>query len=179
MPSLAGQFLIAAPSLRDPNFYRSVILIVQHDDEGALGLIVNRPMELTVADAVDDDVEAADGLESQLHLGGPCPGLLSVLHDDNAIGHDVIEGVRFTNDRAEIERLMRSDPARSKYIAGYAGWGPAQLEDEVSEDAWLIADAKADDVFREPPDLWQRLLTRLHLEQYIDPERIPDEPGLN
>lgn len=180
--SLTGHFLVASPALRDPNFAGSVILLVQHDDGGAIGVILNRPLELTVADAVKEEVEVARDVQAPLHLGGPCPGLLSVLHRTDEPGPRLLEGVAFTNDRGEIETLMRdhAEEVRDvKYIAGYAGWGPAQLESELAEDAWLVAPATADDVFRDPATLWKHVVTRLHLSQYVPPDRIPKEPGLN
>src|ERR671912_731965 len=109
VPNRKGQLLVASRQLKDPNFARSIVLIVQHDEGGAVGLVLNRPLEISVADAVSGDVFAAVDVENVVHQGGPCPGPLMVLHGDAVAGGDeVLPGVRFTSQRDEIESLMRS-----------------------------------------------------------------------
>src|SRR3569833_2492734 len=100
MPSRRGKLLVASPRLRDPNFFKAVVLIVKDEDDGALGVILNRPLEISVADACGEEVQAAENVEEFIHQGGPCEGPLTVLHGNPAAGGDeVIEGVRFSMDK--------------------------------------------------------------------------------
>src|SRR3954452_16586807 len=124
MASRRGHLLIASPRLRDPNFFKSVVLIVKDEDDGALGVILNRPLDVTVADACAQQIDAASEVDQPIHQGGPCEGPLTVLHGSpDAGGESVIEGVRFSMDREEIEELMRGNATPIKYFAGYSGWG--------------------------------------------------------
>src|SRR5438045_3211340 len=114
-----GQLLIASPRLTDPNFARSVVLLVHHDENGAMGVILNRPLDVTVKDALSQVLEANVELEQPLHVGGPCEGPLTVIHtrqsiaseggavdDDDDETHAVIPGVFFAAERNTIERLL-------------------------------------------------------------------------
>src|SRR5687767_7599602 len=110
MNSRRGQLLIASPHLRDPNFFKTVVLLLKDQEEGAMGVIRNRPLEITVADACGEQVPAASDIEEPIHQGGPCEGLLTVLHTNPAIGSEqVAEGVRFTMDKEDIEWLMSNN----------------------------------------------------------------------
>src|SRR4029434_8165397 len=111
MPSRAGHLLIASPRLRDPNFFQTVVLIVREDDEGALGLVLNRPMQVSVAEACADQLEAAAEVEAPIYRGGPCEGPLMILQSaDDLVGDEIVEGVRFSADKEEIEKLMWDNP---------------------------------------------------------------------
>src|SRR5687767_10527954 len=180
VPNRKGQLLVASRQLRDPNFARTVVLIVQHDDSGAVGLVLNRPLDVTVADAVSGDVLAAADVENPVHQGGPCPGPLMVLHADaDSGGDEVVPGVHFTAQRDEIESLMRSGTDPAKYFANYSGWGAEQLENELAEGAWITGEATAADVFSDDETQWTKLMTRLTLGRWIDADRIPDDPSVN
>lgn len=180
--SLRGQFLLAAPSLGDPNFEHAVVLLIGHTDEGVTGVILNAPLDVTVADALGENVESAATIDVALHRGGPCRGPMMVLHDDESIeGDAVLPGVRFTTDRTAIERLMATADAgtRIRYIIGYAGWGVEQLEREFEEGSWLTLPATPADTFGEADGMWERLSTRATLGRFIRPEDIPRDPNLN
>lgn len=180
VPNRKGQLLVASRQLRDPNFARAVVLIVQHDDSGAVGLVLNRPLDVSVAEAVGGEVLAAAEVEKPVHQGGPCPGPLMVLHADAIAGGDeVLPGVRFTAQRDEIESLMRSGADPAKYFANYSGWGAEQLENELAEGAWITGEASAAEVFSDDETLWTKLMTRLTLGRWIDSNRIPDDPSVN
>jgi putative transcriptional regulator len=178
--NLRGHFLLAAESLVDPNFARSVVLLVKHDAEGALGLIVNRPTDYTVAQACED-VEAAEGVDEMIFSGGPCPGPMMALHERSELddGELVIEGVHFTASRPVLEQLMSEPAGPRRFFAGYAGWGAEQLEGELAEEAWVVLPATPSDVFSDDPQLWNRLMGRANLLKYVRPERIPDDPRVN
>ena len=178
---MRGQLLLAAPSLEDPNFAQSVVLLIAQNEDGLLGVILNSPLEVTVADALGDDVESAAAIEQPLYRGGPCRGPMMVLHGDDAIdGHVVLPGVRYTDDRAAIEQVMSANDARrSRYFIGYAGWGAEQIEREIAEGSWLLTPATPADAFDDAADQWQRLSVRATLGRFVKPSDIPPDPNLN
>ncbi len=179
--SRKGQLLIASGRLLDPNFARSVVLIVQHDEDGVLGVILNRPLEMSVAEACGPMVESAGEVESAINQGGPCPGPLMVLHgDEDGGGEQIAEGIWFTAEREPIEQIMRAGTEPAKYFANYAGWGLDQLEREINEGSWIITPATQFDVFEaEPETHWNKLTARLTAGGYINPDHIPDDPSTN
>lgn len=182
MISLRGKCLLANPSLRDPNFAQSVVLMVRHDDDGAVGVILNKPHEsgVTVADALGESVEAAESIRSLLHHGGPCQGPMMVVTSLHCPQSDeVMPGIYFTSAREDIESIMSKAHEPTRYIIGYAGWAAEQLEGELAEGSWEIVSASADEVFSEPAGLWQRLMDRATLLKYMRPEDIPKNPELN
>src|SRR5215469_11256802 len=100
MDSLQGHFLIASPQLQDPNFFRSVVLLVQHNDQGALGVILNRPLDMTIQEAWPQVSEEPCNAEGPLHEGGPCRGPLMVLHTDEPLSQlKVCDGIYFNTDK--------------------------------------------------------------------------------
>jgi putative transcriptional regulator len=157
--SLQGQLLISSPLLHDPNFRRTVVLMTHHDDEGAMGLVLSRPSEIRVADAVP---ELADlpGAGDLVYVGGPVqPEAVVVL-----IEHEfepelpIVGNVAFMSAGADVEEL---DAVRTRVFAGYSGWGPGQLEDELEESSWIVVPAEPDDAFAPDPDeLWRAVLHR-------------------
>lgn len=180
MKSLTGKFLLAAPPLVDPNFVRTVVLIVRHDEDGAFGLVVNRPTPLDIATALGDTLEAAHDIALPVYFGGPCPGPAFVLHTDPTIGgEEPLEGVFVTTDREAIETLLRNRSEPFKLFASYSGWSKGQVEGELAEGSWLVLDATNDDIFTSDPHLWTRLHTRANLSRFVKPDRIPDDPLVN
>jgi putative transcriptional regulator len=159
--SLAGRLLLSAPSLLDPNFRRSVVLVVAHDEEGALGLVLDRPTRLAVAQAAPALAELVDP-EAVLHRGGPVRATAVVIlarYRDGGPERAILPGVGLltTLDAAAIAGIERV-----RVFAGYAGWGAGQLEVEVASGAWLMTPARAGDPFVEPPSrLWRLALRRL------------------
>jgi putative transcriptional regulator len=180
MDSLQGQLLIASPRLADPNFARSVVVMVQHNDDGALGLIVNRPLQTTIKEVAEKALDIPCGVEATLHQGGPCEGPLMVVHTHETQSDiEVFPGVYFTTDRDKIEWLMAHNDGAIKFFVGYAGWAAGQLESEIETESWLIAPADARVVLDGDMEQWSKLMTSLTLGKWIDPERIPEDPSLN
>jgi putative transcriptional regulator len=179
--SLRGQLLIAAPALLDPNFLRTVILVAEHNDEGALGVVLNRPAEATIAAVVPDLVSIIDP-DDAVFAGGPVqPGGVMVLaeFDDPTDAALPIDGdlgfVALETDLAALGPGTR----RARAFAGHAGWGPGQLEGELSEEAWIDAPFTRDDAFTdEPEELWSRALVRKG-GAYALVARMPLDPSLN
>jgi putative transcriptional regulator len=155
--------LVAGPDLLDPNFRRSVLLVGEHGDEGAMGVILNRPSPVSVADAVPPLAELVDEAEL-VHVGGPVqPQAIVVLgefRDPDEAAALVLGSIGFLP--AEIETAADvGSLERARVFAGYAGWGPGQLESEIAEQSWIIGEAVADDVFTDDPDrLWSEVLRR-------------------
>ena len=179
MPSRCGHLLIASGRLRDPNFFKAVVLLVRDEDDGALGVILNRPLEITVADACGDQVDVAADVTEPIHQGGPCEGPLTALHSNLSVeGDEVIKDVRFSMDKSAIEWLLANNDGPIKYFAGYSGWGKGQLDSEIAEGAWLLAPATTDHVFEGKAD-WNKLTTWMSLGRKIDIDRIPDDPRVN
>jgi putative transcriptional regulator len=181
MESARGQLLIAGPTLLDPNFWRTVVLVIEHNDEGALGLVLNRSSETTVGDAVPQLEELVD-LEERLFIGGPVqPAAVIVLAefedpDDAAlIAFDDI-GVLGTGSSPEpVAAGVRTGRA----FVGHAGWGPSQLDDELERGDWILEQARREDAFsRRPERLWSEVLTRKG-GSYALVARMPPDPTLN
>ncbi|MCA1689076.1 MAG: YqgE/AlgH family protein, partial [Actinobacteria bacterium] len=138
MESLRGKLLIATPTLVDPNFSRTVILVAAHDEDGALGLVLNRPSELLVAEAVEP-LALVCGEHERLHVGGPVqPGAIIVLaeFEDHARAALIIDGdLGLPNVEAGPETLAEH-VRRARCFAGHSGWGPGQLDTELEHEAW-------------------------------------------
>jgi putative transcriptional regulator len=180
MASLTGKFLLASRTLLDPNFARAAILIVRHDDEGAFGLIVNRPMTVSVKAALGDAIDAAVTVDASVYSGGPCDGPVFVLHGDPLVGGESpLPDVFCTTDRDAIEALLVAATKPFKVFGTYSGWSPNQLEGELEEGSWIVCDATAAHVFSGDPNLWQHLSSRANVSKYVRPDRIPDDPSVN
>ena len=172
LTTLRGKFLLAGGNLIEPNFARTVILVVRHDADGALGLVVNRPLGVTLDEACGEAVTAARGVAVPLFHGGPCSGPVMAVHgvaelaraeaasdeeeDSEPWSEAVGPGVWFTTRTEALVELMGrvreslsgDDSAVGvKFAAGYAGWGSGQLEAELAEGSWQICDAPPTDVF--------------------------------
>jgi len=180
LKSLVGKFLLASQTLEDPNFARSVVLVVRHDKDGAFGLIINRPMRVSIGEAIGNAIESAQDSQALIHFGGPCQGPVFMLHTDFPTGGDEpVEGLYVTTDRDAIERLIQNEAQPMKLFASYSGWSSGQLENEIGDGSWLICDAGNEEIFDADTNTWQRLFTRTNLSKFIDAERIPDDPSTN
>jgi putative transcriptional regulator len=178
--TLRGQLLVASPGLLDPNFRRCVVLIVAHDDDGAVGIVLNRQSETEVIDAVPELAELAgpDGLVS---VGGPVQGeaviVLAEWDDADEAGSIVFGDVGLMGAEAELERIAAAT-RRVRIFAGYAGWTAGQLEAEVAEPSWILAEPDAEDVFGDDPDLWATVLRRKGGAFRLI-ATMPEDPSLN
>jgi putative transcriptional regulator len=179
--SLAGQLLLASPSLHDPNFERTVVLVGVHSDEGAMGVVLNRPSEVTVADAVPNLDEAVEETEP-MYIGGPVQSdsivFLAEFVDPSPAGLLVLGRIGFPAPDAGIEELIEAT-ARRRVFAGHAGWGAGQLDAEVADGDWITHLAQPEDVFTEAPaGLWGAVLTRMG-GSYALIARMPLDPNVN
>lgn len=180
MESLSGKLIIATPKLPDPNFHKSVVLIVQHDDEGALGLILNRPSDRLLAEIWTELTEVECDRQEPIMLGGPVDGPVMALHGCAAEGEiDVLPGVHFSSDKDHLLAVVAQREQPVRVFVGYAGWGPQQLDAEWEHGSWLVHDADAESVFSEPTDLWKRTAARVGDDILFGGRFRPGSPGMN
>lgn len=170
-PTHAGRLLLATPALSDPSFLRAVVLLLDHDADGALGVILNRPSEVTVSTILPRWQDYATG-PGVVFRGGPVAldsalGLAAVTGGDEPIGFRWVPAVPRPQGRLGLVDLdapaevVGTGLAGLRIFAGYAGWSPGQLEDEVDSGAWYVVDADPGDPFDPAPDqLWRRVLRR-------------------
>ena len=180
MDSARGQLLIAGPGLVDPNLWRTVVLIVEHSEEGALGLVLNRPSETTVGEAVSE-LEQLLEADDPLYVGGPVqPSALIVLaefHQPAEAALIAFEDVGVLASGAQEDPELRV--RRGRAFVGHAGWGPGQLDDEVERGDWILEPARREDAFTGTPlELWSEVLTRKG-GSYALVARMPPDPSVN
>jgi putative transcriptional regulator len=171
--SLAGQMLVAAPTMDDPQFAKTVIYIMAHEPGGALGLIVNEPVkDVTYAELFDLmrlDHAAMKGTLT-VHYGGPVePGMGFVLHSkDVMVGTDemVAGDMAMTTGPDMLERIAKGlGPTKYLFALGYAGWGPNQLETEIAQGAWFVVPADPDLIFAaDPAKVWEHAVARYQMK---------------
>jgi len=178
--SLRGHLLVASPSLLDPNFRRSVVLVTEHTEEGAAGLVLNRPSPVEVADAVPQ-LEPLAEYGEQIWVGGPVQQeavlVLGEFLDPDDAAVPLFGSLGFPS-LAEPEEVAPAT-SRHRVFAGYAGWGAGQLEEELTGEDWILEPARPDDAFTEEPgELWHEVLRRKG-GIYELVARIPEDPRLN
>jgi putative transcriptional regulator len=185
--SLTGRLLVALPALEDPNFERAVVFILDHDEDGALGVVLNRASDVPLAEALTDWTSLA-AVPEVVFGGGPVEPTAVVALGQEASDVAVPEGreVHGGEDGLGPVRLVDvsagppvGELVEVRIFAGYAGWAPGQLEDEIAQGAWVSVPALAEDVFTAAPDeLWSRVLAR-------QPGRLrllagfPEDPSVN
>lgn len=179
--SLAGQLLLASPTLLDPNFARTVVLIGVHNAEGAMGVVLNRPSHMTVGETVPQ-LQGAVGALEQVYVGGPVQSdsvvFLAEFLDPSPAGLLVLGRIGFPAPDAGVEELAEAT-ARRRVFAGHAGWGAGQLDAEIANEDWIAHAAQPEDVFTEAPEqLWSAVLTRKG-GSYALVARMPLDPSVN
>ena len=181
MDSLKGHLLLASPALFDPNFRRAVVLVTEHTDEGAAGLVLNRPSETAVADAVPDLLPLVSE-EERVYVGGPVQEsavlVLAEFDDPDEAALLVVDDVGFVPGDGDFD-LLAAATRRARVFAGYTGWGPGQLEAELEESSWIVESSPAPELFAEPEDdLWARVL-RDKGGVYRVVALMPEDPSVN
>jgi putative transcriptional regulator len=175
--SSRGQLLIAGPTLSDPNFQRTVVLIVEHSEEGALGLVLNRPSQTTVGEAVTELDPLVDA-EDSLYIGGPVgQSALIVLAEFEDVDRAAL--IAFADVGIVGSEETSPETRRGRAFAGHAGWAPGQLDSELERGDWILEPAQREDAFTGDPDaLWQMVLTRKG-GSYALVARMPPDPSVN
>jgi len=180
--SLQGQLLIAPAHLSDPNFAHAVVLMIQHDDEGAFGVILNRPTGRSISDVWEQVRGHPCDCSQQVHVGGPVTGPLVALHKEPALAEmRIAPGLYCTMSAERIEELVGEERELVRFYAGYSGWGGGQLETELATGSWLTIEVQADEVFETPDDgLWTKVMRRASgTELPFEYLEGPDDPSLN
>ena len=180
MESLQGHLLIAGSSLLDPNFHHTVVLIGHHDEEGAVGVVLNRRSEVEVADAAPPLAGLVEPGE-RLFIGGPVQSEAAVVladleHPERA---KVIAfgSIGFLPEETDPEEL--GEIRRARVFAGYAGWGPGQLEGEVDEGSWIVEPALPTDVFTDDPEALWGVVLRRKGPRFALLASMPLDPSMN
>ena len=181
MDSLQGQVLVAQPTLPDPNFSRSVVLVAHHDADGAIGLVLNRPSETTVAEAAPE-LAPLCGEGALVHYGGPVAGkgviVLAEFDQPEAAGLIVAGDLGLVGPDTDLDSLA-GEVRRARVFAGHSGWAPGQLDQELEAEGWIVAPLARDDVFTAVSgDLWRTVLARKG-GRYALAARMPTDPSLN
>jgi putative transcriptional regulator len=178
--SLRGKLLIASPALVDPNFARTVVFLTEHNEEGAMGIVLNRPSETAVDEVVSELAEIAGG--EPVYVGGPVQPealvLLAEFNDLEAAAWIVVADVGLASADVELDELAEA-VRRGRVYAGYSGWGPGQLESEMEVDSWIVEPPLPAELFPDDPaTLWSGVLSRKG-GQYSLIARMPADPSQN
>jgi putative transcriptional regulator len=168
--SLAPSFLLSMPQLMDPNFSRTVVLLCKHTEDGAFGLIVNRPLVTTGRVTLNLDPPVSTDRELEVWVGGPVEPQRSwvlvgeELDEAEALrGMRIADGLYLSTSPDLLRRLLEpTPPPLTRFIVGYSGWGPGQLEAELAASSWLMSDIDRDLIFNTPAErLWEAAIRRL------------------
>jgi putative transcriptional regulator len=180
--SLRGKLILAGPILKDPNFDRTVVLITEHNEDGAMGLVLNRPSEATVGDAIPDLTWVANA-DDPIYVGGPvAPNGVIVLAEWDDPAQAVVlvdDDLGFVPGDAEDPDELAAAVRRARVYAGHAGWGPGQLEGELAEEAWIVESPRREELFSDDAEgLWPAVLRRMGRE-FALLSTMPPDPSLN
>jgi putative transcriptional regulator len=170
MNSLAPSLLLSMPQLVDRNFNRTVVLLCKHSDEGAFGLVMNRPMITSGRVVVNLDPPVSPEHDLQIWVGGPVEPQRSWIlvgdrpsDEEGTAGVQIADALYLSTAPDLLRRLLEPNPPpRARLMVGYSGWGPGQLEAELEASAWLISDVDRDLIFNTPPErMWEAAIRRL------------------
>jgi putative transcriptional regulator len=182
---IAPTLLLAMPQLVDPNFARSVVLLCKHNEEGALGFVVNRPVNTTASELLSLDPPPAPGRTLTVWEGGPVSPergwLLCRTAPAEGDGFEVCDGIYMSSSQALLKQILAGEPRdceadRSRLLLGYAGWGPGQLDGELTSSSWLNIPVDVDLLFDTPAaNLWHTAFRTLG----VDPNALAQAPGIH
>ncbi len=177
-----GRVLISEPFLNDTYFRRSVVLLTEHTDEGSVGFVLNKPVDLSVNDVLSDFPE----IDTEVSIGGPVN--TNTIHYIHTIGEiipnsvKVLDNLYWGGDFEVLKEMIRANKigeAEIRFFLGYAGWSAKQLENELSENAWLVSEMHTEQIMRSPGDnLWKDILEKSG-DKYKTWVNFPENPSLN
>ena len=162
--------LVAVPQLVDPNFFRSVVLLVEHTEEGSMGIVVNRPIELEIGEfCASQDMTFHGDPTQAIYQGGPVQtDRAFILHESGQEGPEtetVMDDVRLSYSLESLSLLVKEPPNNLRVFLGYAGWGEGQLAEEVTSGAWLVGNGSSDLIFNAEPDsIWELALRQMGID---------------
>ena len=178
MQSLRGSLLVASPHLPDPNFFRSVVFIVEHQDDGALGLILNRVSPRQLKEVWETASDTPCVTDQYLQIGGPVQGPLMALHAHPGLERqEIVPRVFFSSERRVLETLAGQTEHPFRMFSGYAGWGGGQLEGEMKIGGWLTTPATWELIFEQDDQtLWQQVVNTIGAQITRDVLKIRNLP---
>lgn len=180
---VGGRLIVATPRMLDPNFERTVVLVLDHDEDGALGIVLNRPLEVPLDDVLPGWGQVATS-PPVIFGGGPVEpaaviGLGRARPDAAPEGWEPISGRIRAVDPSADPALVATEVDAVRIFAGYAGWGPGQLEAELDDEAWFVLDSDTEDPFTADPEaLWNRVFRRQSGELRML-ATYPADPSMN
>lgn len=186
---IQGQALVASPYLTDPNFLRSVVYILRHDEEGAIGLLLNRPLGTTVGSLLEHLTEVPVHNDQPVYYGGPVDGPLMMLERRHSSTCGT--SMYVASDQDQILQVCSGENASAceepggelyRVFDGYSGWSAGQLDAELKSGGWLLWDIPAEQVLGDPETLWQQAIRQIGrdiLAGGIDPSKMPEDPAFN
>jgi putative transcriptional regulator len=181
--SLAGHFLVASRYLRDPNFAQAVVLMIHHNDEGAMGVVINRPSDKSIREVWEMIGNDPCDCDDSIYVGGPVPGPIVAVHaQEDFSEHQVLPGLFVSTHRDALDLIVRKVDQPVRLYSGHAGWGSGQLEGELEAGGWLFTHATKDDVFADHETIWKTVTQRIGLEimaPELDFAQVPPDPSLN
>ena len=177
-----GKILISEPFSLDPNFQRTIILLTEHDENGSIGFVVNKPMKIEVSDAVPDFPK----FKAELFYGGPVqPNTLHFIHKLGGLVEgsiEVLDGIFWGGNFETVKILVEKKQVKASdfmFFIGYSGWSPGQLENEMENKAWLLAEGTKKYLFsKKQENLWGNVLQDIGSE-YAVIAKFPETPSLN
>ena len=177
-----GKLLIAEPFLDDPYFKRSVVLLTEHNENGSIGFILNKPIEIKLKDAVGE----LPPIDSNIHLGGPVAReTLHFLHTEGELidgSLEIMKGLFWGGNFETLKKLIEQDkikPEAVKFFVGYSGWEPKQLDKELELNSWIVLDGSVSDIMkRNTTNLWKDILKDMGKEFAVIAE-FPTDPTMN
>ncbi|SEN59600.1 YqgE/AlgH family protein [Actinacidiphila rubida] len=187
--SLTGRLLVATPKLADPNFDRAVVLLLDHDVEGTLGVVLNRPTPVGVRDVLEPWAALA-GVPPVVFQGGPVsldsalglavvPGEPGPEEGGGVLGWRRVHGAIGLVDLEAPPELLAAELGSLRIFAGYSGWGPGQLEKELVDGAWYVVESEPGDVSAPDPERMWRSVLRRQRNELAMVATYPDDPSLN
>ena len=183
MESLEGQLLVASSQLADPNFARTLVLLIQHNQDGAFGVVVNRPLTKTIQELWREVGSMPCHSRQPIYAGGPVPGPLVSLHTRRKLAEtEPAPGVYFAAKKQHLDQLVLSEEPAYKIFVGHAGWGAGQLESELDQGAWRTLPATTACVFSTDEMLWETVFRQIGhalLKSMLQVKELPPDPTVN
>lgn len=185
MKSIQGRCLIASPYLVESSFYKTVILLIAHSEEGAMGLILNRPTSTSLKVVLESATKEDCVHDDFLFRGGPVSGPLMAFHNLSSLAEtQCVPNVFFTSNGRHFKHLAKLSDIQLRVFDGYSGWGPQQLEGELESGGWIVGDITAEEVFSSSDTMWERMIhqvgNNIMAQSFgIEKAPIPNDPRNN
>jgi putative transcriptional regulator len=183
MTSRAGKLLIASPNLIDSPFERSVVLVLQDNTEGAVGVVLNRPANGQIQEVWKEITEGWSDGKDRLFFGGPMSGPILAVHGIKSLGEvKLSKNIFAAATESNLKLIVAQEQKPYRIFFGLSGWKPGQLESEIEDGFWIVADAKRSYVLKNHSDLWKQALRdfgRTFIKRVVAPKHLPKNPSLN